>query len=144
MAQVDYYGVEQAIQTQLTNSLTTTNVSNNIEPIDDPDGHVPWIGIYLEEANWEDIRIGGNTPHEVNLSLVVECIQFDINEFRNACEKRDDFIKEVTEVLLLDRTFNGTVTVSQINKITFDHGLLPDDVGFFAGGEIFLTARLKG
>jgi len=144
MSQVDYFGISQAIETQLTNSLTTANVSINIEPIDDPDGVVPWIGIYLEEASWEDIRTGGTTPHEVTNTFVIECIQFDINEFKNACEKRDDFIKEVTEVLLLDRTFSGAVTVSHINKITFENGSSPDDVGFFAIGEIFLEARLKG
>jgi hypothetical protein len=144
MAQVDYFGIQQAIQTQLSNSLTTQNVSINIEPIDDCDSVEPWIGIYLEEAVREVLTIGGSTPHEITATFVIECFQFDINEFRNACERRDDFIKEVEEVLLLDRTFSGAVTVSEITKVSFDIGKLPDDVGFYVGGEIFLETRVRG
>lgn len=141
---VDYYGIQQAIQTQLSNSLTTQNVSINIEPIDIPDSMNPWIGIYLEESSWEVTRCGGSTPHEVFVTYVIECFQFDINEFSNACESRDDFMNEVQQVLLLDRTFSGAVTVSQITKTRFDIGRSSDDLGFFVGGEIFLEARVKG
>jgi len=150
MAHVDYYGIQEAIQTQLNNSLGTKvlsnqNVSINIEPIDDPDGVSPWIGIYLDNAGLEPKFIaGGNQPYEVNPTFIIECFEFDINEFKNACQRRDNLAKDIIETLTLDLTISNNVKWHQATNINFDIGQREEDVGFFVGAEITLTAELRG
>jgi hypothetical protein len=151
MAKIDYYGIQTQIKTQLTNSLGTlvlsnTNVGIEIEPIDDPDSQDPWIGIYLDEAPIKTtfLGIGGPQQHIINPTFILEVFTFDINEFRNAAERRDDLVGDVKETLMLDRTLGGKVVVSHLTGIKFDRARMDDESGFFAGAEITYVTEVRG
>lgn len=142
MSQVDYYGIQEAIQAQLQNSLTTQGVTIEIEPTEIPDMKFPFIGIYLEESPRDLKFIGGNKPHLVKPMFRIACLEFHAEIMRDAIKKRDVFLKEVEEVLLLDRKFNNKIATSLVTKVEFDTG--KNNPGYFAEGDIILETEVRG
>jgi hypothetical protein len=149
MAQVNYFNIQKAIKGQLTNSFSTAPQSIpaiEIEPIDDPDGESPFIGIFLTEAIRVVTRIGGSTPHQVQPIFSLECLAFDSNEFVNACEKRDQLVSQVEESLLVSRflPMSGTNQVNDLRVTGIDFDTGDADPGFFARGIITLETEVIG
>lgn len=149
MAQVNYFNIQKAIKGQLTNSFSTAPNSVpqvEIEPIDDPDGNTPFIGIFLTEASREVRRIGGTTPHQVKPVFSLECLGFDINEFANACEQRDLLLSQVEETLILNRflPMSGSNQVDDLRVTGIDFDTGDTDDGFFARGIITLETEVTG
>jgi hypothetical protein len=151
MAQVNYFNIQKAIKSQLTNSFSTAPNSIpqvKIEPIDDPDGNAPFIGIFLTESTREVRRIAGpsSLPHQVKSVFKLECLGFDINEFANACEQRDLLLSQVEETLIMNRflPMSGSNQVDdlQVTGIDFDTG--DTDDGFFARGIMTLETEVVG
>lgn len=151
MAQVNYFDIQKAIKLQLTNSFTTAPNSVpqvEIEPIDDPDGVTPYVGIFLTEASREITRIAGpaSRPHQVITLLSLECLGFDMNEFSNACENRDILVSQVEETLIMNRflPMSGSNQVNdlRVTGVSFDTG--EANPGFFARGIITLETEVTG
>lgn len=143
MAQIDYFGIQEGIQTQLQNSLTTGGVLVEIEPPCLLDVNVPHVGIFLNKSNREaKFLSAAGTQSLVNPEFEITCVQYNMEEMKEACRLRDLLVKEVEEVLLLDRTLQSTVTTSQLeNEIEFD---TTQNEGFYAGASIKFTAQLRG
>lgn len=142
MSQVDYYGLLEAIKTQLTTSLTTQGVAVEIEPTENYDLRTPAIGIFLDEVPRDLTFIGGGKPHLLRPLFRIACLEFHAETMRDAIKKRNDFIKEVEEVLLLDRKFNNNAATSLVKKIEFDTA--KSDPGYFAEGDIILELEVRG
>lgn len=142
MAQIDYYGIQEAIKTQLTTSLTNRKATIEIEPTEVPDSAYPFIGIYLDESPRDLKFIGGTRPHIAKPVFRIACLEFHAEVMRDAIKKRDDFLKEVEEVLLLDRKFSGAAATSIITKVEFDTG--KNNPGYLAEGDIILKMDVRG
>lgn len=151
MAQVNYFNIQKAIKGQLINSFSTAPNSIpqvEIEPIDDPDGNAPFIGIFLTESFREITRIAGpsSRPHQVRPVFSLECLGFDINEFANACEQRDLLVSQVEETLILNRflPMSGSNQVNDLRVTGIDFDTGDTDDGFFARGIITLETEVTG
>lgn len=144
MAVVDYYGIEQAIQSQI-DAYAGVSDDTIIEieklPAFDPVDH-DWIGIYMDDrdapANLQRIRAGSSIDYEVHLSIWV--FAFHNDDVSLASKHRDDLLGQVELALIDDRTLGSTVQSSWISGGRFNR---LEDNGFWSGAEIRLTARVQ-
>lgn len=143
MARIDYYGIEQALKTQLQNDSDLSGKRVEIErfPTFDPmDGDA--IYIYLENRqapeNIQRIRAGTSTDMDLFLSVWIFAFHADDNE--KSAEFRDDLLGQVELAIMDDRTLGGTVDTCWINGGEFHH---MEESGFWNGAEIQLQARAQ-
>lgn len=142
MAQVDFYGIQQQIQTQLQNSLTTAEVRVEIEPIWTAPEQTLFVGIFLDNCPIELINIGGPTPHIFKPTFLIECVAWH-EDMPTVVQNRDNLMKEVTEVLLLDRTLDGKVEVSLTTNWDLQTGR-DANAGLFADAILTFETELRG
>lgn len=145
MAQVDFYGIQQQIKTQLDSSLAsviTSGVRVEIEPLDTLAEQTLFVGIFLDTSPIELINIGGSTPHIFKPTFLIECVAWH-EDMPATIQNRDNLMKEVIEVLLLDRTLNGLVEVSQVINVDFETGQ-DDNAGLFADAILTFETEVRG
>jgi hypothetical protein len=144
MSQIDYYAIEEAIETQLNNSLTTVGVKIDIEYATTMDISVPWIGIFLVEAprNVAVIRATTGPYNDVKPTFGITCRGYNLESMAEACRQRDNLLKEVEEVLQLDTSIQSTVSMSNITNTDFEAGT--ESEGFYSEGTITLVTELRG
>jgi hypothetical protein len=145
MAQVNFYGIQQQIQTQLQSSLASvpnSGVRIEIEPIVTLAEQTLFIGIFLDNSPITLVNIGGLTPHTFRPIFLIECVAWH-EDMPTAVQNRDNLMKEVIEVLLLDRTLNGEVLVSEVTNADFQTGR-DDNAGLFADAILTFETELRG
>ena len=145
MAQVDFFGIQQQIKTQLDNSLAsvvTSGVRVEIEPLGTLAEQTLFVGIFLDTSPIELINIGGATPHIFKPTFLIECVAWH-EDMLAAVQNRDNLMKEVIEVLLKDRTLNAKVEVSRVLNIDFETGQ-DDNAGLFADAMLTFETKLRG
>lgn len=144
MSQVDYFAIEEAIKTQLQNSLSTTGVTIDIEIETTLDTGVPWIGIFLSEAPREIkvMRATIGAFNNINPTFGITCRGYNLESMSKACEQRDDLLNDVENILQIDPTIQTTVLMSNITNTDFETGRASR--GFFSEGTITLITRLRG
>ena len=145
MSQIDYYAIEEAIKTQLNNSLTNfTGINIEIEYEITLDIGVPWIGIFLSEAprNVAVIRATTGPYNDVKPTFGITCRGYNLESMSEACRQRDNLLKEVEDVLQLDTSIQETVLMSNITNTDFETGR--DTRGFYSEGTITLVTELRG
>lgn len=145
MSEINYFAIEEAIKTQLSNNVALLNLSPIIEIEEDSNliaDKCPYVGIYL--SSWEspatEERIGGSTPYTTYLGFEIWCYEFAMEN--KACAiLRDNLLQKVKEALKSDRTFNNNILIWRYEGGDFDNG--KNSEGYFKGVSIKLRAEVR-
>ena len=145
MARVNYFALEEAIQTILRADPTLSGVSVEIErEIEFIDNAQSAVIIYLDgrEAPEDMQRLAAGTRTDFHVMFTLWCMEFHLDSIAQAAKLRDDLIGKVEVALMKERTLNGNVQGSWLEGgefLTADSGS-----GFLSAGEIKLVAKTHG
>jgi hypothetical protein len=143
LARIDYYAIEQAIQTQLAAALTTARVL-----VEEPFQHAiadttRIVSVFLEgRVPHNDQVLAAGTHERMLVKLSIWCAVFHMESLQVALEQRDDLIGEAELALMADRTLGGVVDSSWLEggELFASQG---QNFPFVAGGEIILIADIS-
>lgn len=137
MAGIDYYLLEQQIQTVIQTNAGIKTVVIEEALVYNPD-ETPWVGIYLTRrdapSDGQSLSAGQRVRYEVRLSIWVYAFNLELTK---ACEARVDAISSIESQLLGNRAsidgdfwFEGGEFQTAQNE---------DDANFMVGGEIIMV-----
>lgn len=143
MARVDYYAIEQAIQTLLQGAASLSGVVVTVEEeLLFGAEATPWVGIYLERrdapSDQQSLSAGQRTRFRLRFSIW--CWEYSLESVAKAIQLRDDLLGKVEVVLMGDRTLGNTVSTSWLEGGEMPSARLPGGSGWVSGGEIVLVA----
>lgn len=119
MARIDFHAIKEAAKAVLEADEDLADVTVEVERAR-PFGadSAPWIGIFLEEAEFEEEEqpISANTTARARLPLVLLVIGHALGEPAEARKQRDDIMGIAQLALMRNPSLNGTV----------DHGMIID------------------
>ncbi len=145
MAQVDFFAIQQQIKTQLDSSLASkasSGVLVEIEPVYSLSEQTLSVGVFKDNCPIELINIGGATPHIFKPVFLIVTTAWH-EDMPTAVQNRDNLMKEVTEVLLLDRTLNAQVEVLLLTNIDWMTGE-DANAGLFADAVLTVETEVRG
>lgn len=147
MALIDYYGIQEALQTILEAGPTagyTTHPSNvYIEAMDRElvFEAMPAINIRLTEAEIE-IRSLPNGYYAF-IPYEVDVVHFDLNEFRLAATVRDTMLGEAQLAVQQNARFHSSISTSTISpRVQFGAGTPEGAGGHIAVGTFTVTVEV--
>lgn len=147
MARIDYYAIEEAIQTLLKNDATLDGVAITVEEeLIFGAESTPWVGIYLEGRSVPSDQqvLAAGTVARYTLDFRIWCWQYSLDKTQ-ALKLRDDLLGKVEVTLMKNRTLGGMVASSWIEGGETPSGRLGNEQnsGWACGAEIILIAQAK-
>lgn len=141
MARIDYFAIEQEIQTilQADATLAGTNVFVEEDLLTSPE-LCPWVGVYIADRDSAGAPIAAGQQQRFRVRYEVWCFEHRM-EIPAAAQARDDLMGKVEVALLKKPTLNGVVTSMAITGGAFDSGRV--DAGFLMGGSIVIEIEKK-
>jgi hypothetical protein len=144
MARVDYFGIQEQIAAILRDDedvrALVAEVSVEEEVV--MNEMAPHVIIYLEDrqapADMQGLRAGQATRFLLRFSIW--CIAYSIEKISHAIKLRDELIGTVEVALMKERSLRGAVNKCWLEGGQMPSSRLPNNAGWFSGGEIVLVA----
>ncbi len=144
MARVDYYAIEQGIETLLKadTDLSEANIAIE-EELTFQRGDTILIYLDRRDAPAEEQTLSAGTRTRLLVTFSIWCFHFGMSKKQDVLERRDDLIGNTEIALMQDRTLSGTVETSWLVGGEFQTGPNPEGKGYGSGGEIQLVADVN-
>lgn len=140
MVAINFWTVMKAAKEQLENYPGCTGYNIELEPPWLKDVALcPWVGLYMTQALYERVGIGGNAPYECKLSIELVIAEYSM-ELNDASIKREVAVKNVHDALATDWTFSSNVLTSDIESVTFE---VSAEKGFMVTARMVLRCYLR-
>lgn len=139
MAKVDYYAIAEQIKAILDASVPgLTTLVEEPRPAGPDQNPSACVQIRRRSApeNLQALTAGTQLLMEIDVSIIIEAFALSI---RQAIELRDDYIGDVENALMANRTLSNTVEVTFIDGGELETGR--DSQGYYATGEVRLRVR---
>lgn len=137
--------ITAAIQTLLQNHPQLVDfraVERGEFPNQDP-AHVPWVGIYRTDVDFEPRTLGrGTNNYRASITLKI-IVQDHGGTGIEAEDKLGDSVKRVLTALLSDPTFGGTVAMINSWRIEYSYAENEPDTFDFQWAFITLVAEVR-
>ena len=146
MARIDYFAIEQQIQTVLQAAADLAGVMVTVEEeLLFGAETTPWVGIYLDrrDALAASQSLSGGQQTRYRLRFSIWCWEYHLESLAKALELRDDLIGKVEIALMGNRTLSGTVITSWLEGGEMPSVRAPGSQSWLAGGEVALIADAK-
>lgn len=138
MARIDYYKIQQDIQTIIQNETSAKQVTIEEGLVYNAD-ETPWVGIYLNRrdapSDRQSLSAGRRTTYNVRLSIWVYAFAF---QFSLAAKARDDALGEI-EVKLMEHRALITEGSMWFEGGDFETAKNEDNNSFLMGAEIIMV-----
>ncbi|HEV8639643.1 MAG TPA: hypothetical protein VGV13_00915 [Methylomirabilota bacterium] len=144
MARVDYFAIEQAIQTVLKAAPDLSGTQVVIEEeLQFGSEATPRVGIYLMRrdapSGLQALAAGQQTRFLVRFEI--RCAAYSLDAVATAISLRDDLVGKVEVALMASRSLNGTVISSWLEGGDLPSAQTGD--GWTSRGDVILIADVK-
>jgi hypothetical protein len=142
---IDYNQIHQDLLTLVSGGTYTDEIANFYIEADDREAtfsHMPFFNIRLIQANIE-LRSIPNGYYGI-LTFEIDCVAFDLSEFRVAAVMRDRLLKECQLVIQGNSLFSGSIQTSIIGpEVKFISGTPEGANGHVAAATFGLSVEVS-
>lgn len=134
----------KALETILNNGLADNYTVERSEYINMDQARTPWVGIYRGTLTYDTATLGrgaNNWKAQFDIRLIVQAATYESGEV--AEELLEEYIKEVLDLVVADKTFSSTIGMVTGIDINYSYNEVESESLYFQNAEITVTTEVR-